>query len=87
MSVIKERLHERAIDELEEIIDIDDERIVVVTRGNPDFEQRHAELGLPESHDQIASLIRIREGQVVRMRDYKTKAGALAAASAADDGI
>ena len=78
-AVIKERLHERAIGALEEIIDIDDERIVVVTRGNRDFEQRYAEVGPPEGHDQIASLVTIREGKVVQMRDYKTKAEALAA--------
>jgi ketosteroid isomerase-like protein len=86
MSVIKERLHERAIGQVEEIIDIDDERIIVVTRGNPDFEQRFAELGLPEGHDQIASLVTIREGKVVQMRDYKSKAEALAAVGEGDDG-
>jgi ketosteroid isomerase-like protein len=86
MSVIKERLHERAIGQVEEIIDIDDERIIVVTRGNPDFEQRYAELGLPEGHDQIASLVTIRDGKVVQMRDYKTKAEAVASVSKGDDG-
>ena len=79
VAVIKERLHERTIGELEEIIDIDDERIVVVTRGNPDFAQRYAELGLPEGHDQIASPVTIRESKVFQIRDYKTKAEALAA--------
>jgi ketosteroid isomerase-like protein len=86
MVVIKELLHERAIGELEEIIDIDDERIVVVTRGNTDFEQRYTELGLPEGHDQIASLVTIRAGKVLQMRDYKTKADALAAARENGDG-
>jgi hypothetical protein len=78
-------LHEHAIGEFEEIIDIDDERIMVVTRGNHDFAQRHAELGLPEGHDQIASLITIREGTVVQMRDFKTKAEALVAASESNE--
>lgn len=86
MAVIKERLNERSIGELEQIIDIDEERIVVVTKGNPDFAQRHAELGLPEGHDQIASLVTIREGKVVQMRDYKTKAEALAEAREKGDG-
>jgi hypothetical protein len=62
MSVIKERLHERAIGELDEIIDVDEERILVVT-------------------DRIACLVTIREGKVVEMRDYGTKAEAQAAAS------
>jgi ketosteroid isomerase-like protein len=79
MAVFKERLEERAIGDLEEIIGIDDERVLVVTRGNPDFEGRFAELSLPEGHDEIASLITIREGKVVQMRDYKTRAEALAA--------
>jgi ketosteroid isomerase-like protein len=87
MSVIKERLNERAIGELEEIIDIDDERIIVVTSGNRDFEQRHAELGLPEGHDEIASVITIREGKVVQMRDHRSKAEALAAASEESNGV
>jgi ketosteroid isomerase-like protein len=68
MAVIKERLHERAIGELEEIIDIDEERIVVVTRKNP------------EGHDQIASPVTIRDSKVFQIRDDKTKAEALAAA-------
>ena len=86
MSMIKERLQERAIGELEQIIDIDDERVVVVTRGNPDFAQRHAELGLPEGHDELASLVTIREGTVISMRDYKTKDEALAAAGEGANG-
>jgi ketosteroid isomerase-like protein len=81
MSVIKERLEQGAIGELEEIIDVGDDRIVVVTSGNPDFEERYAELGLPEGHDEISSVITIREGKVVRMRDYMTRAEALAAVS------
>jgi ketosteroid isomerase-like protein len=81
MSVIKERLEEGAIGEVKEIIDIDDERIMVTTSGNPDFEERYAELGLPEGHDEISSLVTIREGKVVQMRDYKTKAEALAVVS------
>jgi hypothetical protein len=36
-------------------------------------------LGLPEGHDQIASLVTIRESKVFQIRDYKTKAEALAA--------
>jgi hypothetical protein len=42
-------------------------------------------LGLPEGHDQIASLITIREGTVVQMRDFKTKAEALVAASESNE--
>jgi ketosteroid isomerase-like protein len=67
MSVIKERLHEHAIGELEEIIDVDDQRIVVLTK-------------------QIASVVTIREGKVISIRDYRTKGEALAAASDEGDG-
>jgi ketosteroid isomerase-like protein len=80
MSVIKERLEERAIGELEEIIDVDDERFVVVTRGNPDFKGSYADMGLPEGHDEIATLVTIRDGKVVQMRGYTTKDEALIAA-------
>jgi hypothetical protein len=68
-------------------VELDDERVVVVTRGTPISSSATPSSASPESHDQIASLISIREGQVVRMCDYKTKAGALAAASGAGDEI
>ena len=80
MSVIRERAGQRAIGELLEIIDVDDEQIVVVMRRNPESERSYADSGLPEGHDQTANLVTIREGKVVSMRDYKTKAEALAAA-------
>ncbi|MFL5864512.1 MAG: nuclear transport factor 2 family protein [Solirubrobacteraceae bacterium] len=86
MSVIRERLGQRAIGELVEIIDVDEERIVVVMRRNPDSERSYAEEGVPEGHDESANLVAIRDGKVVSMQDYKTKADALAAVRDGGDG-
>jgi hypothetical protein len=86
MTVISERLDQRAIGELKEVIPIDEERIIVVIRWNPDSELTYSELGLPEGQDETANLVTIRESKVVQMRDYKTKAEALAAVSEDGDG-
>jgi ketosteroid isomerase-like protein len=86
MRVIKERLAERAIGQLVEIIDADEERIVVVMRRNPESKRSYAEEGLPEGHDETANLITIRNGKVVALQDYKTKADALAAVGSEGDG-
>jgi ketosteroid isomerase-like protein len=77
MVVIKERLQERAIGELVEIIDVDEERIVVVMRRSPESRRSYAEAGLPPGHDETANLVTVRSGKVVAMQDYKTKAEAL----------
>ena len=86
MTVIRERIEQRAIGELQEIIDVDEERIIVVMRRSPDAEPSYAEMGVPEGHDETANLLTIRGGKVVAMRDYTTKAEALAAVSDGGDG-
>jgi ketosteroid isomerase-like protein len=86
MMVIKERLAERAIGELVDVIDVDGEQIVVVMRRNPESKRSYADAGLPEGHDEIANVVTIRDGKVISMRDYLTKADALAAASEGGDG-
>src|SRR5207244_12543577 len=80
MTVIRERIGEHAIGGLEEIIDVDEERIVVVTRRNPDSERSYEESGLPEGHDETANVVTIREGKVLAMREYRPQAEARAAA-------
>jgi ketosteroid isomerase-like protein len=86
MMVIKERLAERAIGELVEVIDVDEEQIVVVMRRNPGSKRSYADAGLPEGHDETANLVTIRGGKVVAMQAYKTKADALAAVGAGGNG-
>ncbi len=84
MTVIRERFGRRAIGELVEVIDVDEERIVVVMRRNPESERSHADEGVPEGDDESANLVTIRDGKVVSMQDYRTKADALAAVSGGD---
>lgn len=69
-----------------ELIDVDEERIVLVMRRNPDSERSYAEMGVPEGHDESANMVTIRDGKVMSMQDYKTKADALAAVSDGGDG-
>jgi ketosteroid isomerase-like protein len=63
MTVIRERLGQSAIGVLEEIIDVDDERIVVIMRRNPDSQRSYAETGVPEGHDESANVVTIRDGK------------------------
>src|SRR5882757_6459637 len=71
MMLIKERLAERAIGELVEVIDVDEEQIIVVMRRNPESKRSYADAGLPEGHDATANLVTIRDAKVVAMQDYK----------------
>jgi ketosteroid isomerase-like protein len=80
MMVIKERLQEQAVGELTEVIDVDDQRIVVVMQRNPESSRTYADEGLPDGHDETANLVTIRAGKVVAMQGYPTKTEALAAA-------
>ncbi len=84
MTVIRERLGRRAIGDLVEVIDVDEEGIVVVMRRNPESERSHADEGVPGGHDESANLVTIRDGKVVSMQHYRTKADALAAVSGGD---
>lgn len=77
MGVIRERIGQRAIRDLHEVIEVDDEHIVVVMRRRPDSEVSNEDLGLPEGHDETANLVTILDGKVVAMHDYRTKAEAL----------
>ena len=86
MTVIRERVGQRAIGQLVEVIDVDDERIVVVMRRNRDSERSYADAGIPEGHDESANVVTIRDGKVVSMRDYMTKAEALAVVGKRGDG-
>ena len=79
--LIKERLQERAVGELAEIVDVDGDRVVVVMRRNPESSRTYEDEGLPEGHDETANLVTIRAGRVVAMQGYRTKAEALAATS------
>jgi ketosteroid isomerase-like protein len=83
MAMIRERLVQRAIGRLKEIIDVDDERVVVVMKRNPDSRRSYADSGLPEGHDETANVVTIRDGKVVAMQDYRSRAEATEAAQGA----
>jgi hypothetical protein len=48
-------------------------------RRSPNSELSYPELGVPEGHDESANVVTIRDGKVISMQDYKSKADALAA--------
>lgn len=81
MKLIRERIGQRAIGVLVDVIDVDDERIVVVTRRRSDSERSYADMGVEEGHDEFANVVTIRDGRVISMRSHRTKAEALAAAA------
>jgi ketosteroid isomerase-like protein len=79
LAVIRERVAQRAIGELKEVTEIDPGRVLVVTRMRPDSEIGSEDLGLPPGHTETANVITFRDGKVVAMHDYRTRAEALAA--------
>jgi ketosteroid isomerase-like protein len=80
MAVIRERLGQRAIGELREVVELDAERVLVVIGLAADSEITAEDLGLPPAQDEMANLVTIRGGRFVAMHDYRSKAEALEAA-------
>jgi ketosteroid isomerase-like protein len=77
LAVIRGRIAQGAIGELREVSDIDDHRVLVVTKWPPG---RAQEVGLEPGQEEIAHVVTIREGKVEAMHDYRSKAEALEAA-------
>jgi ketosteroid isomerase-like protein len=80
LEVIRERRSQNAIGDLREVSDLGNGRVLVVLGLRPDSEITAAALGLPAGHDEIANIVTIRDGKVVAMRDYRTRAEAIEAA-------
>jgi ketosteroid isomerase-like protein len=80
LAVIRERLSQNAIGDLREVSDLGGGRVLVVTGLRPDSEISPADLGLPEGHDETANIVTIRDGRVIAMHDYRTRAEAVEAA-------
>jgi ketosteroid isomerase-like protein len=83
LAVIKERLGQNSIGELREVTDLGEGRVLVVTGLRPDSEIGPEELGLPAGHDETANVVTIRDGKVVAMQDYRSRAEATEAAQGA----
>lgn len=79
LEVMQMRVSQHAIGELKEVSEIDDARVLVITALSPDSEVSPEVLGLAQGHDEMANVVTIRDGTVVEMLDYKTKADALKA--------
>ncbi|MDQ6812029.1 MAG: hypothetical protein M3Z95_09050 [Actinomycetota bacterium] len=84
MSVIRERIGQRAIGELREVIEIDDEQVLVIIKRAANSEISNQDLGLPPDQTETAQLLTIRDGKVVLMHAYRSKADALEAARPSD---
>jgi len=61
-------------------------RVLVVTGLRPDSEVGPQDLGLPDGHDETANLVTIRDGKVIAMQDYRSRAEAIDALQGASDG-
>ncbi len=79
MALIRERMGQRAIGELTEVTEVTDGQVVVVMRTRPDSEVAPEDLGRSPGHIESATLVTFREGRVVAMHAYPTKADALEA--------
>jgi ketosteroid isomerase-like protein len=77
LAVIRERMGQRAIGELREVSEVEPDRVVVVMRMRPDSEIGPEDLELPPGHFETANLVTFRNGKVVAMHDYRTKAEAM----------
>ncbi len=79
MAVIRERMGQRTIGELTEVTEVTDGQVVVVTRMRRDSEVAPEDLGRSPGHFESATLVTFRDGRVVAMHAYRTKADALEA--------
>jgi ketosteroid isomerase-like protein len=79
MAVIRERLDQRAVGELIEVTEVEPDQVLIVSRARPDSEVRPEDLGLAPDHLETANVITFRDGKVIAMHDYRTKAEALEA--------
>jgi SnoaL-like domain len=79
ITVIRERLGQRAIGELKEVTEVERDRVLVVTRMRPDSEIGPEDLGLPPGHLETANLVTFRDGKVIAMHDYRTRDEAISA--------
>jgi hypothetical protein len=61
------------------VVDIDAERVLVVTELPRDSDVSPEELGLAPGRNEIANVITIRGAKVVAMHDYKSREEALEA--------
>lgn len=81
VALIRERMGQRAIGELTEVTEVaDGQVVVVVTRMRPDSELTPEDLGRSPGHVESATLVTFRDGKVVAMHAYRTRADALVAA-------
>lgn len=84
LAVIRERVGQRAIGDLEEVSEVEPGRVLVVMRMRPDSEVTPQDLGLPPGYTETANLVTFEGGKVVAMHDYRTKADALEALKRGD---
>jgi ketosteroid isomerase-like protein len=80
MSVIRERIGQRAFGELGEVFEVNEDQVLVVIERAANSEISNEDLGLPRGQDETAHLLTIRDGRVVLMPAYRSKADALEAA-------
>jgi ketosteroid isomerase-like protein len=86
LEVIKERREQNAIGELREVTDMGEGRVLVVTGLRPDSELSATDRGLPEGHEETANITTIRDGKVVAMQAYRSRAEAIEAIREGGDG-
>ena len=81
MALIRERMGQRAIGELTEVTEVADGQVVVVTRMRPESGLGPEDLGRSPGQVESATLVTFRDGKVVAMHAYRTKAEAIEAAT------
>lgn len=86
IAVIRERIGQRAVGELVEATEVAPDRVVVVTRMRPDSEIGPEDLGLSPDHLETANLVTFRDGKVVAMHAYRTRADAVDAIEEGEHG-
>lgn len=79
LAVIRERMGQRAIGELREVIEVDRNRVLVVMKMPPGSESRPNDLVLARGPDETATVVTFRGGKVVAMQAHRSKDEALKA--------
>ena len=86
LEVIRDRMGQDAIGELREVTDLGEDRVLVVMGVRTNSAVTVADLGLSEGHEETANVVTFRDGKVVAMQDYRTRAEALEAIQEGEHG-
>jgi hypothetical protein len=77
LGTLKDRVDRGLIGPIKELVELDENRVLLLMKIPADSPATREMLGIESDQDEIANVITLRGGQIVSMRDYRSKADAL----------